>query len=150
MHKFVKIILKENKDEMRLKNNFINIKEQGKKVLEADFICECGCRKFMLTHTGKNCLLRPSILNKKKGQLRIKAECRNCHRLTTVYDSTIEGKRPKEVKSESYDKLIKNNNDVFEIQLKYSFLEENYNTDKFTKISIKIKDDNETYNLYQG
>lgn len=133
---------------MRLQNNFTDLQTKDNKTLEADIICECGCRKFTITHTGKSSLFNPQKIKKKSGQLLIKAECRTCHRLLTIYDSKIDGTKPKNVLHEESKPFTNGKNSVVEINVKYNFKEENFMTDKFKKMSITFKDDEKTYKVY--
>lgn len=132
---------------MRLMNNFINLNEQNE-TFKADFICECGTHKFTITHTGtKRIVPLLSILRKRHNQIRIKAECRNCHRIYTLYDSAIDGIKPKSAREFEFAQFFKNGNDIFELEIKYNFSAEFYKTDKFKAITIHIKDDSKTYRL---
>lgn len=127
---------------MRLEKNFINEINHENVALEATLKCDCENQIFNVMHTGKEKkgLFGGLSLVKKDGQIRIKALCKSCGKEFVLYDSTIDGCKPKEAPVMEYTKLAIKDKDSFKINMKYNFMKENFKTDHFEGIAIDIQD----------
>ncbi len=128
---------------MRLEKNFIDEINHDDVALEANLKCECGSQIFTIVHTGKEkkSLFGGISLVKKDDQIRIKALCQTCGKEFVLYDSTVDGNKPKEAPIAEYVKLVIKDKDAFKINMKYNFMKENFKTDRFEGIAIDVQDD---------
>ena len=106
-----------------------NIQEYNGVSISANLCCTCGNNKFAFSHTGKQTkgILAPYIIKKNK-QLILQAKCMCCGKNIEVYNSTIDGSKPKTIE-QSIDFLPfiipKTSADKFEVIIKYNYWPEN-------------------------
>ena len=106
-----------------------NIQEYNGVSISANLCCTCGNNKFAFSHTGKQTkgILAPYIIKKNK-QLILQAKCTCCEKNIEVYNSTIDGSKPKTIE-QSIDFLPfiipKTSADKFEVIIKYNYWPEN-------------------------
>ena len=138
---------------MRLENNFDNEINHENVALEADLKCSCGNKTFIIFHTGilKKGLFNSYTLREKEKQIVIKCKCSKCNKEYIIYDSMIDGVKTSKNKVSEFNHLTIKDNDKFNINLKYSFYEKNFKTDKFEMIYIDIKkeDTNKYIRIYE-
>ena len=136
---------RKSRDYMRLEPNFKNMIHDENFSLESDIVCDCQNDTFKIIHTGiqKNGLFGIVTLKKQNKQLAIEATCTSCGKKITIYNSTLDGLKPKQIPLEEYKPLIlKNNEDTFKINVKYNFEPQNYKTDRFGVMQLYIKEKN--------
>lgn len=128
---------------MRLEKNFKNVINHEDVALEATLKCDCESELFTILHTGKEkkSLFGGISFVKQDGQIRIKALCKNCNQAFVLYDSAIDGCKPKEAPVREFTKLTIKDNDIFKVNMKYNFMKENFKTDHFEGIAIDLQDD---------
>lgn len=123
---------------MRLEKNFTNVINHEDVALEAKLVCDCENDIFNIYHTG---ILKKGLfginLTKNQKQIVIKAKCPSCLKEYILYDSIIDGSRPKGVRLDDYKLFNYKDENSFKITMKYNFYEENFNTDKFEMIFIE-------------
>lgn len=126
---------------MRLDSNFENVINHENASLEADLKCSCGSKVFNVFHSGvqKKTLFGRVYVSKKQKQLIIKSKCSKCGKEYLVYDSTIDGVRPKGNPIYEFTSLEINGVSNFNLRLIYNFYEENYNTEKFEMFRLDVK-----------
>ena len=106
-----------------------NVQEYNGVSISANLCCTCGNNKFVFSHTGKQTkgILAPYIIKKNK-QLILQAKCTCCEKNIEVYNSTIDGSKPKTIE-QSIDFLPfiipKTSADKFEVIIKYNYWPEN-------------------------
>ena len=130
---------------MRLDSNFKNMISNENFLLESDLVCDCQNDTFKIYHTGiqKNGLFGTVNLKKYNQQIVVKVLCAYCGKKYVIYNSTLDGLKPKQIPLEEYKPLIlKNNEDTFKINVKYNFEPQNYKTDRFEMMQLYIKEKN--------
>ena len=128
-------------DELRIINNLKIIEEIDNVALKGKLNCNCGCNEFYIYHTGKQTkgILFPDIIKHKK-QVVINAQCVNCKEIIKIFDSTIDGIKPINVKQYEFKKLVlKKEIDTFK-------------TNKFADCFIDVESEkiNKSKRIYEG
>lgn len=134
---------------LRILEFLSNIQEYNSASISANLCCTCGNNKFVFLHTGKQTkgIFAPYII-KKNDQLILQAKCTCCGKNIEVYNSTIDGAKPKAVEP-SIDFLPfvipKSTANKFEVIIKYNYWPENLRSDnqysnKFENCFIYIVD----------
>ena len=134
---------------LRILEFLSNIQEYNGASISANLCCTCGNNKFVFSHTGKQTkgIFAPYII-KKNDQLILQAKCTCCGKNIEVYNSTIDGAKPK-AQEPSIDFLPfvipKATANKFEVIIKYNYWPENLRSDnqysnKFENCFIYIID----------
>ena len=112
---------------LRILDYLTDIKEVNGVALSANLQCSCGSTKFAFFHTGKQTkgIFAPYII-KKNNQLVLKAKCNRCNNEIVVYDSQIDGAKPKAAnESREFTSFVLPKSSEFEVIIKYNYLPEN-------------------------
>ena len=136
---------------LRIIDNLKILKEVDKVAIEASLICDCGNEWFHVLHTGKKTkgLLSPWLVKNNK-QISIMCKCRDCGKIISVCDTTIDGLNPLHIEKLNYAELAITGKDVFKIILYYNY-QEDYMTDRFYDCFIHaIDEDGKKRILYEG
>ncbi len=131
---------------MRLDSNFKNMISNENFSLESDLVCDCQNDTFKIYHTGiqKNGLFGMVNLKKYNQQIVVEARCTYCGKKYVIYNSTLDGLKPRLVPLEEYKPFIlKNNEDTFRIHVAYNFEPKNFKTDRFDMMQVYIKEKNQ-------
>lgn len=127
---------------LRIKDNLSIIEEHHDVAIKAKLVCNCGCEKFKLFHTGKQTigLLSPYSLKKNK-QIEIVAQCVQCGNKISILDTTIDGEKPIVINKGEFLLFKLKGQDIFNIELAYNYHQQNYLTNKFVECFIYTKND---------
>ncbi len=129
-------------ERLRIIDNLRVIEERRGVAFSGALVCDCKNESFYLTHTGRQTrgILSP-YLAKKKGQLRVKCCCTKCGREITVYDSTLDGLKPKPCEKGEFSDLVIKSTRAFGVVMSYNYYEEDYLTDRFVECFISLSDE---------
>ena len=112
---------------LRVFDYLTDIEEINGVAFSAKLQCSCGSTKFAFFHTGKQTkgIFAPYII-KKSNQLVLKAKCNRCNNEIVVYDSQIDGAKPKVAKeSREFTPFVIPKSPEIEVIIKYNYLPEN-------------------------
>ncbi len=112
---------------LRILDYLTDIEEINGVAFSAKLQCSCGSTKFVFLHTGKQTkgIFTPYII-KKSNQLALKAKCNRCNNEIVVYDSQVDGAKPKAAKgSREFTPFVIPKSPEFEVIIKYNYLPEN-------------------------
>ena len=112
---------------LRILDYLTDIEERNGVAFSAKLQCSCGSTKFAFFHTGKQTkgIFAPYII-KKSNQLALKAKCNRCNNEIVVYDSQVDGAKPKAAKeSREFTPFVIPKSPEFEVIIKYNYLPEN-------------------------
>ncbi len=112
---------------LRILDYLTDIEEINGVAFSAKLKCSCGSTKFVFLHTGKQTkgIFAPYII-KKSSQLALKAKCNRCNNEIVVYDSQVDGAKPKAAKgSREFSPFVIPKSPEFEVIIKYNYLPEN-------------------------
>lgn len=118
---------------------------------KAKLICDCGCQKFKIYHTGKQTkgILSPHLVKMNK-QIEIVAVCRDCGNKISILDTTINGMNSHIVEKNVLKPFVLKGQDVFLIELAYNYWEKDYMTNQFVDCFIDVKnDDKKAIRIYE-
>ncbi len=114
---------------LRILPNLDGIINHEDAALEGNVACPCGHHAFYLEHTGKQTKgIFSAHLVLKNSQLKVIAICSTCGNKITLYDSTLDGLKPKPVLDNiyQYEKfLLKGKQEYFQIHMMYNYIEGN-------------------------
>lgn len=116
---------------LRLLDFLDNIEEFNGVAISAKLRCTCGNCSFAFSHTGKQTkgILAPYIIKKNK-QLALKAKCSKCGNEIVVYNSQIDGAKPKIVEEiREFTTFATQNSSEFEVMIKYNYFPEKLKED---------------------
>ena len=114
-------------------------------------VCDCKCDAFYIEHTGKQTSgkFRPYLVKRKK-QLTIVCRCKNCGKEFVIFDSTVDGVKPKNAEKCPQVAFAVNGKNIFGVSVLYNYIRENYLTDKFEDCFIYVTDEEgKTYVIYE-
>ena len=139
---------------LRILEYLDDIQEFNGVAISSRLRCKCGNRSFVFSHTGKQTkgILAPFIIQRNK-QLAIKAKCKKCNHEIIVFDSQIDGSKPKKrMQVCEFTTFATPKYSEFEVAIKYNYwpknLRENGNySNQFENCFISIIENDKEVNV---
>ena len=125
---------------LRILDYLTDIEDNNGIGFSAKLKCSCGVSKFKFYHTGKQTkgIFAPYIIKRNK-QLALKAKCCKCNNEIIVYDSMVDGNKPKSAEeANEFAEFIIPKGSEFEVVAKYNYYSE------------KLKEDGEYSNHFEN
>lgn len=115
---------------LRILSNLTDIQEYDSVALSAVLRCSCGGTVFDLSHTGRQTkgILAPLILPR-NGQLCVMGRCLACGTTICIYDSRIDGSRPKEAVVDPSVPLATKQGTEWQVTLRFNYFPESLCTE---------------------
>ena len=123
---------------LRIIDNLRILEEHDNAALSGQLVCQCGCEKFSIFHTGKQTrgILFTNLI-KSNGQIQIDAKCDNCQSSFTILDTAVDGTNPRSAKKGELKQLYIKDIDSFEIRMYYNYYPKNFKTNRFEDCIIE-------------
>ncbi len=115
---------------LRILSNLTDIQEHNGVALSAALRCSCGGEVFELSHTGKQTkgILAPLIIPR-DGQLCVMASCPGCGASVCLYDSRVDGSKPRAADTIPVTPLSMKQGREWQIRVRLNYLPEHFQTD---------------------
>jgi len=128
-----------------VENNLTNITEWDDDCLTGDLICDCGCREFIIQHTGRQTLglFQPNI-KAGSGPLFIAARCCSCSRKLLLHYSEPEYNPSDEARADYHDLILRRSlHNRWSVRINYGWPEKSGKDDghwnvAYTDVNIDI------------
>lgn len=87
-------------------NHLDHLIEYDDDSIQGELVCECGCREFIILHTGRQTRgLFRSELVKRDGQIRIKARCAACSKEYPLYCPAMENANARDFEGPGFEEF---------------------------------------------
>ena len=126
-------------NQLRIIDSLHILEERDNAALAGKVVCHCGCDKFSIFHTGKQTRgVLFTDLVKSNGQIQIDVKCEYCKSSFTIFDTTVDGRKPSIARKGEIKQLCIKGISTFEIQMYYNYYPENFKTNRFEDCIIEV------------